>query len=298
VILTKFRAMVISVILLASVLVLSTGLNNREAYAANDANGIELKQPLSGWTLTYNSQYFDSSSAYKEDFRRDGSMRMHFIGVDTRSVMLAGYFKLSAGSCTNDLNEELGAELNGGYHTSRNPVPLGEQVTTPMPNENYADTMHLSADFEGRDARVRWEKTHPFYSTGISPDQTTLPLSRNMCSPPNGGWVGGMWFKLNLDDNCNGTTDRIALIMYVDVSGLDANGKPRNQWELVYYKIHTLSSIDLKGKATPWVISKGLPSQYWYQTIRIDQQSQSDWNDQGNEKFETLKKVAITKNGC
>jgi hypothetical protein len=128
VITTKFRAMVISVILLASVLVLSTGLNNREAYAANDANGIELKQPLSGWTLTYNSQYFDSSSAYKEDFRRDGSMRMHFIGVDTRSVMLAGYFKLSAGSCTNDLNEELGAELNGGYHTSRNPVPLGEQL--------------------------------------------------------------------------------------------------------------------------------------------------------------------------
>ena len=289
--------MVISAILIASVLVLSTGLNS-EAYASKDANGIELKQPLSNWTLTYNSQYFDSSSAYKEDFRRDGSMRMHFIGVDTRSVMLAGYFKLSVGSCTNHLNEELGAELNGGYHTSRDAVPLGEQVTTPMPNENYADTMHLSADFEGRDARVRWEKTHPFYSTGISPDQTTLPLSRNMCSPPNGGWVGGMWFKLNLDDNCNGTTDRIALIMFVDVSGLDANGKPRNQWELVYYKIHTLSSIDLKGKATPWVISKGLPSQYWYQTIRIDQQSQSDWDDQGNEKFETLKKVTVTKNGC
>jgi hypothetical protein len=147
-------------------------------------------------------------------------------------------------------------------------------------------------NFEGTKSRVRWEKTHPNYSSGIIPSSSSLPIG-----DVRSKWRGYCGLKVNLDDNRDGKPDRVALIGMVDVGGLNPTTmKPVNNWKITYRRIFTPSEIALKSIWTPYVATIGKP-ELAYQTIRIDQQSQSEWLSSSNRpyRYVTCKEVTATK---
>jgi hypothetical protein len=127
-------------------------------------------------------------------------------------------------------------------------------------------------NFAGRRSRVQWEKTHPNYSSGISPSSTSLPVGdvRNK-------WRGYCGLKVNLDDNGDGKSDRVALVGMVDVGGLNSTTmKPVNSWKVTYLRYFRPTEIALKSIWTPYGATIGKP-ELAYQTIRIHEQSQTEW---------------------
>ena len=140
----------------------------------------------------------------------DGTVRCDFRDRIRKSVYVGGHFKVKGPD-----SEEVSAKLNGGPHTSGSP------------ENTYADTMDLGiTNFLGTRSRVRWEKTHPNYSSSISPSSSALPVV-----DIRGKWRGFRGLKINLDTNGDGTPDRVALIGMVDVGGLDPTAmKPVNNW--------------------------------------------------------------------
>ncbi len=202
-------------------------------------------------------------------------MRCDFEDRIRKSVYVGGYFKVKGPD-----GEEVAAKLNGGPHTSSSP------------ENTYADTMDIGiVNFLGTKSRVRWEKTHPYYSSGISPTSSNLPIGdvRNK-------WRGFCGLKVNLDDNGDGKPDRVALIGMVDVGGLDTTTmKPRNSWKITYRRIFKPSEIALKSIWTPYVVTIDKP-ELAQQTIRIDQQSQSEWlSSNPPYKYVTCKQITATK---
>lgn len=242
------------------------------ATSSNDKNGIRYVQPLSSYRLNYSNETW----TYTKNFRSDGSMRCDFKDRIRKSVYVGGYFKVKGPD-----SEEVAARLNGGPHTSSSP------------ENTYADTMVIGiTNFEGTKSRVRWEKTHPYYSSGINPTSSSLPIGdiRNK-------WRGFCGLKVNLDSDGNGNPDRVALIGMVDVGGLDAiTMKPRNNWKTTFSRIFKPSEIALKSIWTPYVATIGKPG-LAEQTIRIDQQSQSEWLSSSNPpyKYVTCKEVTASK---
>lgn len=235
-----------------------------------DKNGIAYVQPLTsdGYKLTYSNESF----TFNKNFRSDGSMRCDFVGV-RNSVFIAGYFKVQG----TDTGEEISAKLNGGTHNDTNP--------------EYADTMDMGiTNFLGTNSRVRWEKTHPIYSDSIPPTYSQLPVGdvRNK-------WVGAAGLKINLDTTGDGQPDKVALIGMIDPSGLDANGKPVNNWRITFKRIFSPSEIDLKSIFTPYVATIGHP-ELAQTTMRIDQQNQSAWlSSTPPYKFVTCKELVAIK---
>jgi hypothetical protein len=127
----------------------------------------------------------------QKNFRSDGSMLCDFRDRIRNSVYVGGYFRVKGPD-----SEEVSAKLNGGPHSSSSP------------ENTYADTMDAGIpNFAGTRSRVRWEKTHPNYSSGISPSSTSLPVGdvRNK-------WRGYCRLKVDLDDNGDGKSDRAALV--------------------------------------------------------------------------------------
>ena len=246
-----------------------------------DQNGIKRLDPINQYSLSYGSEWY----TFTKNFRSDGSMRMDFKNRESDSAMLAGYFRIQSSDCTNTPKEEISAKFNGGPHTSS-----GSSGSTDEPNNTWADTMDMGTSFDLDRARIRWEKTHPTYSSSISPTSTQTPISGTMCSTPD-KWIGYLAFKLNLDSNCDGKVDQIRLLQYIDRSGLD-NGKPRNNWVLTFDRTFSLNEIGLKSKIQSYVEDIGHP-EYRYQTLRIDGQSQSEWQSTTNPpyKFVTLKQI-------
>ena len=241
-----------------------------------DVNGIEYVQPIlsDGYRLNYSAD----SYTYTKNFRSDGSMRMDFKGLPVRpSVMIAGYIKCRTASPN---AEEISPKLNGGPHNDTNPT--------------WADTMDLGAiNMLGTKSRVRWEKTHPNYSSEILPTYSQLPIGdiRNV-------WRGCIGMKLNIDTNWDGTPDQVCLIGMVDVGGLDASYVPVNDWRITFKRYFLPSEIDLKSIWEPYVVSIGQSSEI-YQTLRVDEQLQSTWlsTDPAIQPYRhvTLKTVTITK---
>jgi hypothetical protein len=239
--------------------------------SSNDKNGIRYVQPVSSFKLRYSNETW----TFTKNFRSDGSMRCDFRDRIRKSVYVGGYFKVKGPD-----SEEVAAKLNGGPHTSSSP------------ENTYADTMDIGiTNFLGTKSRVRWEKTHPNYSSGIIPSTSSLPIGdvRNM-------WRGYCGLKVNLDDNRDGKPDRVALVGMVDVGGLNPTTmKPVNNWKLTYRRIFTPSEIALKSIWTPYVATIGKPG-LAYQTIRIDQQSRSEWQSSSPPyKYVTCKEVTATK---
>ena len=236
-----------------------------------DNNGISYLQTLDldGYQLSYSNETF----TFTKNFRSDGSMRMDFKDRVRNSVFLAGYFKVTG----SDNDEEVSAKMNGGPHNDTNP--------------EYADTMDLGiVNFAGTKSRVRWEKTHPDYSSSISPTYSQLPIDdiRNK-------WLGFAGLKVNLDTDKDGQPDKVAIIGAVDVGGLDtttATLKPVNNWKITFKRIFSPSEIGLKSIYTPYVATMGHP-ELAQQTLRIDQQSQSAWQSTTNPpyKYVTCKEI-------
>lgn len=238
---------------------------------SNDKNGVRYVQPLSSYRLTYSNETW----TFTKNFRSDGSMRCDFRDGIRKSVYVGGYFKVKGPD-----SEEVSAKLNGGPHTS------------DSPENTYADTMDLGiTNFLGTRSRVRWEKTHPNYSSSISPSSSSLPIG-----DIHGKWRGFCGLKINLDTNGDGTPDRVALIGMVDVGGLDPTTmKPVNNWKITYSRVFAPSEIALKSIWTPYVATIGKP-ELAYTTIRIDQQSQTEWKSSNPPyKYVTCKEVASTK---
>ena len=146
-------------------------------------------------------------------------------------------------------------------------------------------------NFAGRRSRVQWEKTHPNYSSDISPSSTSLPVGdvRNK-------WRGYCGLKVNLDDNGDGKSDRVALVGMVDVGGLNSTTmKPVNNWKVTYLRYFRPTEIALERIWTPYGATIGKP-ELAYQTIRIDEQSQTEWRSSNPPYgYVTCKEVTATK---
>jgi hypothetical protein len=238
---------------------------------SNDKNGIRYVQPILHNKLTYSNETW----TFTKNFRSDGSMRCDFKDRIRNSVFIGGYFKVKGPD-----SEEVSAKLNGGPHTSSSP------------ENTYADTMDVGiTNFLGTKSRVRWEKTHPDYSSSITPSTSYLPIGdvRNK-------WRGYCGLKVNLDDNRDGKPDRVALIGMVDVGGLNSTTlKPVNNWKITYRRIFTPSEIALKSIWTPYVATIG-KSGLAQTSIRVDEQSQSEWQSSNPPyKYVTCKEVTATK---
>ena len=237
-----------------------------------DKNGIRYVQPLSGFRLSYSNETW----TFTKNFRSDSSMRCDFSDRVRDSVYIGGYFKVKGPD-----SEEVSAKLNGGPHTSS------------CPENTYADTMDVGiTNLSGTRSRVRWEKKHPNYSSGISPSSTSLPVGdvRNK-------WGGYCGLKINLDDNGDDEPDRVALVGMVGVGGLNSTTmKPVNNWKVTYLRYFIPSEIALKSIWTPYVATIDKP-ELAYQTIRIDEQSQSEWKSSTNPpyRYVTCKQVRATK---
>jgi len=239
---------------------------------AVDKNGIAYLQPLlsDGYKLTYSNETW----TFRKNFRTDGSQRCDFEGNPKDSAFIAGYFKPEG----SDDGEEVAAKLNGGPHSSSNP--------------SYADVIDMGiTNFLGTKSRVRWEKDHPQYSSNVA----TGPGSQLPIGDVRNKWLGYCGFKVNLDTNNDGKPDSVAVIGMVDVGGLDANGKPKNQWKVTYKRIFKGTEIPLKSIYTCYMNTIGKSDQC-QQTIRIDQQPYAKWTSADPPyKFVTCKEVKVSK---
>ena len=141
------------------IITMDGGGNSRSATSSYDKNGIRYIQPFTSFRVTYSNETW----TFNKNFRSDGSMRCDFEDRIRNSVYVGGYFKVKGPD-----SEEVSAKLNGGPHTSSSP------------ENTYADTMDLGiTNFLGTRSRVRWEKTHPNYSSSISPSSSALPSGRH-----------------------------------------------------------------------------------------------------------------------
>jgi hypothetical protein len=237
-----------------------------------DKNGIEYVQPLlsDDFRLIYSNETW----TFNKNFRTDGSMRCDFGDCIRNSVFLAGYFKVTG----SDTNEEVSAKMNGGPHSHKVPI--------------YADTMDLSiVNFAGTKSRVRWEKSHPQYSSSIYPTLHELPIDDIRKK-----WMGFVGLKINLDTDGDDKPDKVAILGMVDFGGLTPEeGKPANQWKITFKRIFTPLEIDLKSIFTPYVATIGKPELALH-TIRIDQQIHSAWMSSNPPyRFVTCKEVAAIR---
>ena len=281
------------------------------AYAAGaagtlDPNGVLRMNPLASagpfddeHSIAFDNEYYISNAI--KNFRSDGSMRIDWKGKpasmnDTDGTMLAGYFNIDRGGertsgndCTANPTEEISTKTNGGPHNNNDP--------------EWADVFDSGViKFNGDSpSRMRTEETHPEYSSAYPGRSLSggWPIqSTNLCTIP-GGWVGVMTFKINIDKDDDGQQDdAVRILHYVDESGLSTTtGKPKNNWELVYYQEFAVpDGTDLKSMLQPYVCTIGECDEH-YETIRVDQQSQSRWQSTSNPpyKFVTYKTLDVVE---
>ena len=181
--------------------------------------------------------------------------------------MVAGYYKVDVGTLPD--GEEVSAQMNGGQHPN--------DLPPAVPNNTYADTQDISiTNMLGTTSRVRFEATHPDYTSDYPPTFEEQPIGdiRNV-------WRGYIGLKINLDMDNDGTLDHVALIGMVDVGGLDASENPINNWKITYKRIFTeaeITAAGIKSVYTPYVATIGQEA-YVETTIRIDDQIHADWTN-------------------
>jgi hypothetical protein len=204
-----------------------------------DANGI-LYHDFAGF------EYAAERTDWRRNFRADGSMRHDFLNVPHDNQCLVGYFKVSGPD-----NEEISAKLASGPHTDREPT--------------WADTYGIGViNVAGTRARLRYEATHPRYRAG--PSRPVSGIGRI-----EGRWVGALGCKLNIDRNGDGTPDTARIVAMVDAAGLDASGRPGNDWRTTLDVEIPFAEVGLKSPATPYVATIGHPEDA-QATFRTDEQ--------------------------
>jgi hypothetical protein len=206
-----------------------------------DKNGV-LYQPIAGFQ--YVSERFD----WTQNFKSDGSMRHDFHGAPDSNQCVVGYFLVDGPD-----DEEISAKLASGPHNDDNPT--------------YADTYDIGiVNFTGTRSRLRFEKTHPDYTGGINANIHVGDI-RNK-------FVGAMGCKLNLDTNGDGNPDTAKVLGFVDTTGLDAAGKPNNNWIKTLDLTIPFSQVLLKSPGIPYVVTIGKP-ELAQATVRVDEQDAS-----------------------
>lgn len=206
---------------------------------AADANGI-VYHDFGGFA------YVAERTDWRRNFRPDGSMRHDFLNVPHEHQCLVGYFKVSGPP-----NEEISAKLASGPHNDREP--------------SWADTYGIGIiNFAGTRARVRYEATHPIYRAGPS-------RSVSGVGSIDGRWIGALGCKLNVDRDGDGTADAARIVAMVDLAGLDAAGKPGNDWRTTLDVAIPFGDVGLKSPAAPYVATIGRPAEA-QATFRTDGQ--------------------------
>ncbi|MGE3543191.1 MAG: hypothetical protein AB7L28_04645 [Kofleriaceae bacterium] len=189
----------------------------------------------------YVSERFD----WTENFKSNGSMRHDFEGAADSNQCLVGYFYV-----TGPTKEEISAKLASGPHSEDDP--------------DYADTYDLGlVNFKGDRARLRYESTHPSYDEGPTNSLDVGDIREK--------WVGAMGCKLNFDSDGDGEADSAKVLAFVDTSGLDADGKPQNNWESTLDETISFDDVELKSPSEPYVATIGKP-ELAQATMRIDEQ--------------------------
>ncbi|MGE0868459.1 MAG: hypothetical protein AB7P03_07855 [Kofleriaceae bacterium] len=230
-----------------------TPLPDGEYAPTYDENGVEYLA-INGFT--YESERFD----WTKNFKSNGSMRHDFENTPDGNQCLVGYFFVDGSD-----REEISAKLASGPHSDDDP--------------DYADTYDLGiVNFSGDRARLRYESTHPNYDDG--------PTNSFEVGDIRNTWVGAMGCKLNLDTNNDGEPDAAKILAFIDTSGLDADGKPQNNWESTLDETIRFDEVSLKSPAEPYVATIGKP-EISQATMRIDGQG-----DDYDYKFIAYRKLA------
>ncbi len=218
---------------------IAAGADQAVKKVAVDANGI-LYHDFAGF------EYVAERTDWRRNFRPDGSMRHDFLNVPHENQCLVGYFKIGGPD-----NEEISAKLASGPHNDS--------------RATWADTYGIGIiNVAGTRARLRYEATHPIYRAG-----PTRPVSG--IGRIGGRWIGALGCKLNLDRSGNGTPDTARIVAMVDVAGLDAAGRPRNDWRTTLDVEIPFTDVGLKSPATPYVVTIGHPEEA-QATFRTDEQ--------------------------
>lgn len=193
-------------------------------------------------------EYVSERFNWTKNFKSNGSMRHDFEGAPDSNQCVLGYFFVNGPD-----DEEISAKLASGPHS--------DSMAT------WADTYDIGIlRFDGTRARLRYEATHPQYTSG--------PTQSNSIGNIRNKWVGAMGCKLNLDTNGDGNPDTAKILAYVDPTGLDSSGKPNNNWVKTLDLAIPFSEVKLKSPGKPYVVTIGHPEEA-QATLRIDQQGSS-----------------------
>lgn len=186
--------------------------------------------------LTYKNESF----AAKENFRPDGSYRLDFSG-ERDSVCVGAYMNVAGPD-----NEEFAGKL------------LGTHSSQGKNSGSYVIGIQLN----GKRVRLRKE-IHPDYTESIKPTSLNLGDLRKK-------WIGVMYFKINQPSG------KVVCQAFVDVTGLDSDGHPRNNWQKIFECVD--DGTIAKGKWKPIWLKPSLGPKMTSNTIRVDGQVKTTYS--------------------
>jgi len=184
--------------------------------------------------------YTNESLTPKENFRTDGSYRLDFNG-ERDSVCVGAYMNVAGPK-----DEEFAGKLLGSH--SQHGENSGSYV--------------IGIQLNGLRVRLRKE-IHPNYTKSISPSSLDLGDLRRK-------WVGLMYFKINQPNG------NVLCQAFVDTTGLDSDGNPRNNWQKIFKCVD--DGTIAKKKFKPIWLKPSLGSKKSQNTIRADGQSKSTYS--------------------
>jgi len=186
--------------------------------------------------FTYTNENFEP----KENFRSDGSYRLDF--KDERdSVCVGAYMKV-----TGPKNEEFAGKLLGTHFTNR----------------KNSGSYVIGIQLDGKKVRLRKE-IHDDYTKNINPTPLELGDLR-------GKWVGIMYFKINQPNG------NVICQAFVDVTGLDSDGHPRNNWQKIFECVD--DGTIAEGRFKPVWLTPSLGPSKTQNTIRVDGQDKENYS--------------------
>jgi len=192
--------------------------------------------PIQGLTYT------NESYTPHENFRPDGSYRLDFTG-ERDSVCIGSYMNVAGPP-----DEEFAGKI------------LGTHSSKGKNSGSYVIGIQLN----GKRVRLRKE-IHPKYTSSIHATPLNLGDLRKK-------WVGIMYFKINDIPVAGQVTCRA----FVDITGLDSDGHPRNNWQPIFEIVD--DGTIAKGKWKPVWLKPSLGPTKTQNTLRVDEQKKSTYS--------------------
>lgn len=185
--------------------------------------------------------YENESFTPKENFRPDGSYRLDFPG-ERDSCCVGAYMNVDGPG-----DEEFAGKM------------LGTHRSKGKNSGSYV----IGVQLDGKRVRLRKE-IHPDYVKDFPSIKTDLGDLR-------GKFIGLQFFKINQNDN----TGNVLCRFDIDITGLDSDGHPRNNWQKVWEIVDNGNIATGKWKPIWRVPSLPGKSQ---NTIRVDEQKKSTYH--------------------